>query len=70
MYKTLIDSKKYYLALNKFPKTAKKMKLKDKPYNTGFRRWKAYNCETYAIVIGRFRIMFGIKVQGYGEPPS
>jgi hypothetical protein len=70
MYRALIDNKKYYLAVNKFPKTAKKTTLRDKPYNTGFRHWKADDCETYAIVIGTFRIMFGIKVQGYGDCPS
>jgi len=59
MYKAF-QNKKYYLAFNKFPKTAK-----NPPYNevyiTGVRNWKSDDMMTYSIVLGTFRIMFGIK---------
>jgi hypothetical protein len=63
MYKAL-QNKKYYLAFHRFPKTAKKP-----PYNyaylTGCRKWVSDDMITYAIVIGTFRIMFGIKTPNY-----
>lgn len=59
MYKKL-QNKKYYLAFHSFPKTAKKG-----PYNyaylTGYRKWESPDMITSAIVIGTFRVMFGIK---------
>ena len=70
MYKELINSKKYYLALNKFPKTAKKVETKSKAYITGFRHWSSDDMETYAVVIGTFRIMFGVKNTQFGDCPS
>ena len=70
MYKQLINNKKYYLALDKFPKTAKKLKLKSKAYKTGFRKWSSDDMETYAIIIGTFRIMFGFKNTLFGSCPS
>ncbi len=60
MYKAY-QNKKYYLAINKFPKTAKKFVLKSKAYNTGFRKWETDDMITYAIVVGTIRIMFGLK---------
>lgn len=63
MYKA-IQNNKFYLAVNRFPKTAK-----TPPYNNaylnGFRKWRSEDMTTYAIVIGTFRIMFGIKRQTY-----
>ncbi len=59
MYKA-IQNNKYYLAINTFPRTAK-----NPPYNhaylSGFRKWNSYDMVTCALVIGTFRIMFGIK---------
>jgi hypothetical protein len=60
MYKAF-QNKKYYLAFNKFPKTAKKVEGVHKAYSTGFRKWVSDDMITYALVIGTFRIMFGIK---------
>lgn len=59
MYKA-IQNKKFYLAVNTFPKTAKLP-----PYNgaylTGFRVWDVIDGRTYALVLGTFRIILGIK---------
>jgi hypothetical protein len=60
MYKAF-QNKKYYLAFNKFPKTAKKVEGVHKAYSTGFRKWASDDMITYALVLGTFRIMFGIK---------
>jgi len=60
MYKAF-QNKKYYLALNKFPKTAKITPTKGNAYITGFRKWISDDMITYALVLGTFRIMFGIK---------
>jgi len=57
MYKAF-QNKKYYLAFNKFPKTAKTV---SSVYITGIRNWKSDDMMTYSIVLGTFRIMFGIK---------
>lgn len=57
MYKA-IQNKKYYLALNRFPATAKNV---SRVYLTGIRNWDSDDMKTYSIVIGRNRIMFGIK---------
>lgn len=62
MYKA-IQNKKYYLAINKFPKTAKTV---SKVYLTGIRNWDADDMKTYSIVLGTFRIMFGIKKDDVG----
>jgi len=59
MYKAF-QNKKYYLAFNRFPKTAKNPPF-NKAYTNGFQKWKSDDMMTYAIVLGRFRIMFGIK---------
>jgi hypothetical protein len=64
MYKAF-QNKKYYLAFNRFPKTAKKAQGVHKTYSTGFRKWKSDDMITYAIVVGTFRIMFGIKTPNY-----
>ena len=59
MYKA-IQNKRYYIAVNTFSKTAKKP-----PYNNaylnGFRKWDSDDMKTFALVIGRFRIMVGFK---------
>lgn len=57
MYKAF-QNKKYYLAFNTFPKTAKGV---SNVYKTGIRNWDSDDMYTYSIVIHRFRIMFGIK---------
>ena len=65
MYKA-IQNKKYYLAINKFPKTAKTV---SKVYLTGIRNWDVDDMKTYSIVLGTFRIMFGIKKDVYNSIP-
>ena len=60
MYKAF-QNKKYYLAFHKFPKTAKRMPTKANAYITGLRKWESDDMTTFAIVVGTFRIMFGIK---------
>ena len=61
---TAFQNKKYYLAFNRFPKAAKKPPY-NYAYTTGFRKWVSDDLITYAIVIGTFRIMFGIKTPNY-----
>ena len=62
MYKQY-QNKKFYLAFHHFPR-----KAKNTPYNyaylTGVRKWVSDDSITYAIVLGTFRIMFGIKTTG------
>ena len=60
MYKSF-QNKKYYLAFHRFPKTAKLIPLRSNAYLTGFRKWVSDDMITYAIVVGTFRIIFGIK---------
>jgi hypothetical protein len=62
MYKSFQNTK-YYLAFNKFPKTAKISPTKGSAYITGFRKWNSDDMVTYALVLGTLRIMFGIKIQ-------
>jgi len=57
MYKA-IQNKKYYLAVNQFPNTRKKI---SKVYRSGFRYWKSDDMFNYSVVIGTFRIIFGVK---------
>jgi hypothetical protein len=57
MYKA-IQNKRYYLAINKFPKTAKELSI---VYHTGIRNWESDDMKTWSIVLGTFRIMFGRK---------
>ena len=57
MYKA-IQNKRYYLAINKFRKGAKTL---SPVYHTGIRNWESDDMKTYSIVLGTFRIMFGIK---------
>jgi hypothetical protein len=57
MYKA-IHTKKYYLAINTFRKTAKNI---CPVYLTGIRNWDSDDMKTYSLVLGTFRIMFGIK---------
>lgn len=61
MYKSF-QNKKYYLAFHLFPKRAKKV---HKAYQTGFRKWETDDMTTYALILGTFRIMFGIKKECY-----
>lgn len=61
MYKAF-QNKKYYLALNTFPITAKGV---SGVYNTGIRNWVSDDMYNYSLVIHRFRIIFGIKRQTY-----
>ena len=65
MYKAF-QNKKYYLAFNRFHKSAKSSPTKGNAYITGFRKWITDDMITYAIVLGTFRIMFGIKRKDYG----
>ncbi len=63
MYKAF-QNKKYYLAFNTFPKTAKNV---SKVYLTGIRNWVSDDMYNYSIVINRFRIIFGIKRTNFGD---
>jgi len=63
MYKA-IQNKNYYLAIHKFPKTAKKV---SKVYLNGIRIWNSNDMKTYSLVCGVFRIMFGIKHTKFGD---
>lgn len=65
MYKAL-NTKKYYLAINTFPKTAKNPPLNE-VYKTGIHKWEADDSTNYSIVIGTFRIIFAINKPQYGE---
>lgn len=56
------QNKRYYLAFNKFPKSAKSIP-NIKAYSNGFRKWKSDDMITYALIVGRFRIMFGVKLK-------
>ena len=66
MYKA-IQNKKYYLAINTFLKTAKTV---SPVYLTGIRNWESDDMKTYSIVLGTFRIMFGIKKDMYSCMPE
>lgn len=63
MYKAF-HSKKYYLAFNTFPKTAKNV---SRVYLTGIRNWVSDDMYNYSIVIRQFRIIFGIKRNNYSD---
>lgn len=63
MYKAF-QNKKYYLAFNTFPKTAKKV---GKVYLSGIRNWTSDDMYNYSLVIYRFRIIFGIKRLNFGD---
>lgn len=63
MYKAF-QNKKYYLAFNTFPKTAKKV---SKVYLSGIRNWTSDDMYNYSLVIYRFRIIFGIKRLNFGN---
>lgn len=62
MYKA-IQNKRYYLAINKFRKAAKTL---SPVYHTGIRNWESDDMKTWSIVLGTFRIMFGIKKDDMG----
>ncbi len=66
MYKA-IQNKKYYLAINTFLKTAKTV---SPVYLTGIRNFEADDMKVYSIVLGTFRIMFGIKKDMYSCMPE
>jgi hypothetical protein len=57
MYKAF-QNKKYYLAFNTFPRTAKNV---SKVYLSGLRKWVSDDMYNYSIVINTFRIIFGVK---------
>ena len=57
MYKAF-QNKKYYLAFDTFRKQAKTL---SNVYKTGYRPWVSDDMFNYSIVIGTFRIIFGIK---------
>ena len=63
MYKAF-QNKKYYLAFNTFPKTAKNQTYNE-VYMSGIRNWISDDMYNYSIVINRFRIIFGIKRNQY-----
>lgn len=63
MYKAF-QNKKYYLAFNTFPKTAKKV---SKVYLSGIRNWTSDDMYNYSLVIYRFRIILGIKRLNFGD---
>jgi len=63
MYKSF-KSKKFYLAFNTFPKTAKEV---SKVYHTGIRNWESDDASNYSIVIGTFRIIFAINKTQFGD---
>jgi hypothetical protein len=52
------DNKFFYLALNRFPKTAKKV---SPVYVTGFHTWADYDGVNRSVVLGTFRIIFSWK---------
>ena len=62
MYKA-INTKDFYLAVETFTGECKGI---SNAYNSGFRVWRAHDMNTYAIIIYRFRIMFGVK-NNYGD---
>lgn len=57
MYKA-IQNKKYYLAVETFNERRKNI---SKVYHTGVRIWNSDDMKTYSLVLGTFRIMFGVK---------
>lgn len=56
MYKQ-IQSKKYRLVIEFFNIERKRVKA----YRTGIRIWETMDGKNYAVVLSRFRMMFGIK---------
>ena len=65
MYKA-IQSKNYYLVFHKFNPKAKTLKGIT-AYSNGFRQWDSPEMKTFAIVLGVYRIMFGIKKEQFGS---
>jgi len=63
MYKDF-KIKRFRLAFNKFPKTAKGL---SNVYRAGFRYWTADDSTNYSLVLGTFRIIFSIDKQNFGE---
>ena len=63
MYKAF-ENKKLYLAFNTFPITAKRV---SRVYLSGIRIWTYDDMYNYSLVIHRFRIIFGVKRNKYGE---
>lgn len=65
MYKA-VNTKKYYLAVNTFPKTAK-----NPPYNetylNGLNFYESDYAKTWFLVFETFRIIFGINKPEIGE---
>lgn len=59
-----IQTKRFYVAVETFPVTAKRV---SPVYKSGFRFFEAFDMKTYSIVAYRLRVMFGIKKSGVGE---
>lgn len=57
MYKSF-SGKRFGIAINKFPKTAKRV---SRVYLTGFRAWDSFESKNYSIVIGTFRLILYIN---------
>ena len=57
-YYKAIQNNKFYLAINRFPGTAKN---DSKAYLTGIRIWDSDDMKMYSIVFGCCRLMFGVK---------
>ena len=67
MYKSFKINKKYEIAFNKFPKTAKVIRLPSRAYDNGIRIWDSQSHMTYALVIGVFRIMLYVNNLNFGD---
>jgi hypothetical protein len=63
MYKSFKLTKRYGIAFNTFPKTAKTMKLKVPAYHTGICKStdEINEFDTYFFVLGTFRIMWYVQ---------
>lgn len=59
MYKAF-QNKKYYLAFNKFRRTAKNPPW-NQTYLNGFRKIESDDMTSWYLVLGVFRVIFGIK---------
>jgi hypothetical protein len=59
MYKSIKLNKRYEIAFNTFPKSAKKIELRKPVYNTGIYKTtdEINQFDTYFFVLYRFRIM-------------
>ena len=67
MYKAIIKNKKFYLAIHKFPKTAKKVKTKTPVYHTGIWKHDSFDMLNFFFVLGTFRIILGFPHTDVGQ---